>query len=128
MFASSAWTTIDNGQLVDTNKKTTSGIPVVQKDTESFITVTTQSFETDGLMHHTYLISGSVISRIVEQLPGTSISVIKLETGLRYTNHTSGTETNAVGINASGILPCYPPHLSEYSLFDMINSYSGYAG
>lgn len=128
MFASSAWTTIDNGRLVDMYKKTTSNIPVVQIDTEPFISVTTQSFETDRLVHHPYPRSGSVISQIVEHLPGIGIFVVKRETGLRYTNRTSGTETNPEGINALGISPCYSPHLWEYSLFDMVNSYSGYAG
>jgi len=42
-------------------KKTTSSILVINKDGEPFITVTTHSFEADGLVYHLNPISGSVI-------------------------------------------------------------------
>jgi len=61
MVCSSVWTATDNGQLIDMYKKTTSSILVINKDGEPFITVTTHSFEADGLVYHLNPISGSVI-------------------------------------------------------------------
>jgi len=127
MVCSSVSTTTDNGQLIDMYKKTTSGILVVNKDGETFITVATHGFEADGLVYHPNPIRGSVIGRIVEHLPGTDISVVKLNSGLRYTNHTFGSEMKPDGIKTSGISPCYPPHLRRYDFLSMDNPYSGFA-
>lgn len=127
MVSSSAWAAIDNEQTVDNYKKTTSGILVANKDGELFITVATHGFENDGLIYHPIPMSGSLIGRIVEKLPGTGISVAKLKKGLRYTNHTFGTEANAEGIQASVISPGYPPHLRRYDSLEMNNPYSGHA-
>lgn len=127
MVSSSAWTAMENGKLVDFYKKTTSGILVTNENGESFITVATHGFEIDGLVYHPNPISGSVIGRIIEKLPGTDISIARLEKGLRYTNHTFGTETSPEGIKASGISPSYPPHLRRYDTINMNNPYSGYA-
>ena len=127
MVTSSVWTAIDNRKSVDMYKKTTSGILVVNKDGEPFITVATHGFEADGLVYHPNPITGSVIGRIVEHLPGTDISVVKLNSGLRYTNHTFGSEINPDGIKTSGISPGYAPHLQRYHPLSMNNPYSGYA-
>lgn len=127
MVTSSVWTAIDNEQSVDMYKKTTSGILVVNKDGEPFITVATHGFEADGLVYHPNPITGSVIGRIVKHLPGTDISIVKLNSGLRYTNHTFGSEINPDGIKTSGISPGYPPHLQRYDILSMDNPYSGYA-
>lgn len=62
------------------------GILVVDEQGELSVTVATHGFETDRLIHHPNPISGSFISKIVRNLPGTDISVAKLNTDLRYTN------------------------------------------
>jgi hypothetical protein len=121
------WTAIDNGQSVNIYKKTTSSILVVNKDGEPFITVAMNSFKADGLIYHPNPITGSVIGRIVKHLPSTNISVVKLNSGLRYTNYTFGLEINPDGIKTSSISPGYPPHLQRYNILSMDNPYSGYA-
>lgn len=85
---------------------------------ELFVTVATHGFQTDGLNFHPNPISGSVIGRIVCSLPGTDISLAKLNTGLRYYNQTFGTDV---------LSPGYPPHLRRYDLLDMNNPYMGYS-
>jgi hypothetical protein len=127
MVTSSLRTITENGEMIDVYKKTTSGILVVNKDGHPFITVATHGFEADGLVYHPNPVTGSVIGRIVEHLPGTDISVIELNPGLRYTNHTFGSEVNPDGIAASGISPGYPPHLRTYDLIAMDNPYSGFS-
>lgn len=126
MVTSSAMTAIVDGVLVDMYKKTTSGILVVDKDGEPFITVATHGFEADGLVYHPNPISGSIIGRIVQHLPGTDISLAKLNPSLRYANQTFGTEANPEGIKVAGISPGYPPHLRRYDVLEMDNPYSGY--
>jgi hypothetical protein len=113
--------------MIDVYKKTTSGILVVNKDGHPFITVATHGFEADGLVYHPNPVTGSVIGRIIEHLPGTDISVMKLNTGLRYTNHMFGSEVNPDGIETSGISPGYPPHLRTYDFITMDNPYSGFS-
>ena len=127
MVSSSVWTVMEDGHLTDFYKKTTSGVLVANKNGELFITVATHGFQADGLVYHPNPISGSVIGRIVEKLHGTDISVVKLRRGVRYTNHTFGTEANLEGIKASGVSPGYPPHLLRYDNLEMNNPYSGYA-
>ena len=100
---------------------------VVNKDGHPFITVATHGFEADGLVYHPNPVTGSVIGRIVEHLPGTDISLVKLNPGLRYTNHTFGSEANPDGIGTSGISPGYPPHLRTYDFITMDNPYSGFS-
>jgi hypothetical protein len=127
MLTSSLHTIAENGEMIDVYKKTTSGILVVNKDGHPFITVATHGFEADGLVYHPNPVTGSVIGRIIEHLPGTDISVMKLNTGLRYTNHTFGSEVNPDGTEASGISPGYPPHLRGYDSVTMDNPYSGFS-
>jgi hypothetical protein len=127
MVTSSLRTITENGEMIDVYKKTTSGILVVNKDGDPFITVATHGFEADGLVYHPNPVTESVIGRIIEHLPGTGISVMKLNPGLRYTNHMFGSEVNPDGIETSGISPGYPPHLRTYDFITMDNPYSGFS-
>ena len=127
MVTSSLRTIAENGEMIDVYKKTTSGILVANKDGHPFVTVATHGFEADGLVYHPNPVTGSVIGRIIEHLPGTDISLMKLNTGLRYTNHTFGSEVNPDGIETSGISPGYPPHLRTYDFITMDNPYSGFS-
>jgi hypothetical protein len=127
MVTSSLRTITENGKVMDVYKKTTSGILVVNKDGHLFITVATHGFEADGLVYHPNPVTGSVIGRIVEHLPGTDTSVMKLNTGLRYVNHTFASEANPDCIETSGVSPGYPPHLRRYDFITMDNPYSGFS-
>lgn len=126
MVTSSPWTATENEELHDMYKKTTSAILVVDEQGEPFITVATHGFETDGLIYHPNPISGSIIGKIVPNLPGTDLSVAKLNTGLRYTNQTFGTDANPEGVKIAAISPAYPPHLRRYDILDMNNPYTGH--
>lgn len=105
MVTSSPWTATENGEPHDMYKQTTSGILVVDEQGEPFITVATRGFETDGLIYHPNPISGSIIGKIVHNLPGTDISVAKLNTGLRYIKQTFGIDANPEGVEIAGISP-----------------------
>jgi hypothetical protein len=125
MVSSSIRLVETDGKTEETFKITTSGILVVDRHGQLFITVATHGFEDDGLVYHPTPVKGSVIGRIVDRLPGTDISIVKLNSGLRYVNETFGTTDNPGGIRASGISPCYPPHLRAYDLITMDNPFSG---
>jgi hypothetical protein len=114
-----------DGKTEETFKITTSGILVVDRHGQLFITVATHGFEDDGLVYHPTPVKGSVIGRIVDRLPGTDISIVKLNSGLQYVNETFSATDNPGGIKASGMSPCYPPHLRAYDLITMDNPFSG---
>jgi hypothetical protein len=114
-----------NGKTEATFKVTTFGILVVDHYGEPFITVATHGLEKDSLVYHPNPVKGSVIGKVYDVLPGTDISIVKLNSGLRYVNETFGTTDNPSGIKASGISPCYPPHLRAYDPITMDNPFSG---
>jgi hypothetical protein len=125
MVSSSIRVVTKDGKTEETFKTTTSGILVVDRHGQPFITVATHGFEDDGLVYHRNPVKGLVIGKIVDQLPGTDISIVKLNSGLRYVNETFGTKDNPDGIKTNGISPCYPPHLRVFDLIAMDNPFSG---
>ena len=127
MVTSSPWIASENGEPREIYKQTTSGILVVDDQGEPFVTVATHGFQTDGLIFHPNPISGSVVGKIVRSLPGTDISLAKLNTGLRYYNQTFGTDANPEGVEMIGLSPGYPPHLRRYDPLHMNNPYMGYS-
>lgn len=72
------------------------------------------------MIFHPNPISGSVVGKIVRSLPGTNISVAKLNTGLRYTNQLFGTDANPEGVEITAFSPGYP---RRYDILDMNNQY-----
>jgi hypothetical protein len=114
-----------DGMTEETFKTTTSGILVIDRHGQLFITVATRGFEDDGLVYHPNLIKGSVIGKIVDRLPGCDISIVKLNSGLRYVNETFGTKDNPDGIKMNGLSQCCPPHLRAYDNIAMDNPFSG---
>lgn len=106
-------------------KSTTSGILVVDHNGQLYITVATHGFEDDGVIYHPNPHKGSVIGRIMKSLPGTDISLAKLNPGLRYINETFRTHAEPNGIRLNGISPAYPPHLRVYDALTMENPFSG---
>jgi hypothetical protein len=125
MVSSSICSVTEDGKIEKTFKTTTSGILVVNCHGQPFITVATHGFEDDGLVYHPNPVKGSVIGKIVDRLPGTDISIVKLNSGLRYVNETFGTNDNPNGIKTNGISPCYPPHLKAFKRLTMDNPFSG---
>ncbi|KAL9102553.1 MAG: hypothetical protein Q9163_002303 [Psora crenata] len=125
MLSSSLCTIVRNGESEETYKSTTSGILVTNREGQSFITVATQGFEEDGLVYHPNPKNGTLIGQIIESLPGTDISIARLNPGLRYVNETFGTHAEPDGIRINGISPCYPPHLRGYDALTMNNPFSG---
>ena len=109
----------DDGLTKDEWKSTTSGIMVANDNGEHFITITTNGFEDDGLVYHPNLLTGRVIGRVVEVLPGTSISMMKLNPGLEYVNKTFGRVENPAGDGLRGLVPCFPPHMRTYDIHSM---------
>jgi hypothetical protein len=114
-----------DGKTGETYKTTTSGILVVDRYGQLFITVATHGFEDDGLVYHPNPVKGSVIGKIVDRLPGTDISIVKLNSGLRYVNETFRTKNNPDGIKTSSLSPGFPPHLRIYDPITMENPFSG---
>lgn len=56
----------------------------------------------------------------------TDIAIVKLNKGLRYTNHTFGTAENPGGIGMVGISSNYPPRRLIGDIISMDNPYSGF--
>ena len=125
MLSSSVHTIFRNEEREESFKTTTSGILVTNQKGELFITVATHGFENDGLVYHPNPHNGTVIGRIIESLPGTDISVARLNAGLRYVNKTFGTNTEPDSVQINGISPAYPPHLRVYDALSMNNPFSG---
>ncbi|KAL8973512.1 MAG: hypothetical protein Q9197_002247 [Variospora fuerteventurae] len=132
MLSSSKYTIFDDPQNEQIQEEvfdsTTSGILVVNTKGEPFITVATHGFkQDDGLVYHPNPATGEVIGRIVEHIPHTDISIVRLNAGLRYVNETFGTSsTDPEGTRwRSGIAPPYPPHLRTYDFLELNSPYTG---
>ena len=125
MLSSSVRTITSNGESEEVFKTTTSGILVANRKGQIFITVATHGFEEDGLVYHPNPQKGTVVGRIVESLPGTDISIARLNPGLRYVNETFRTCAEPHGIRMNGISPAYPPHLRVYDSLTMNNPFCG---
>ena len=106
-------------------KTSTSGILVVDRNGQLFITVATHGFEADGVVYHPNPHKGSVIGQIMKSLPGTDISLAKLNPGLRYINETFKTHAEPNEIQLNEISSVYPPHLRCYDALTMDNPFSG---
>lgn len=104
---------------------TTSGILVVNEKGEIFVTVASHGFAADGLIWHPTPTTGKIIGRIVDTIPGTGISMARLNPGLRYVNETFGSHEEPNGIKINGLTPPSPPHLRAYDEVQMNNPFSG---
>ena len=49
--------------------------------------------------------SGTLMGKIIESLPGTDVSIAKLNPGLRYVNKTFGNNTDSQGTSITGLSP-----------------------
>ncbi|KAI4288075.1 MAG: hypothetical protein L6R35_002666 [Caloplaca aegaea] len=131
MVSSSIYTIFDpqNEQIQEVFDSTTSGILVVNTKGELFITVATHGFKQDGLVYHPNPATGEVIGRIVEHIPHTDMSIVRLNAGLRYVNETFGITSSTTdpeeGTRVSGMAPPYPPHLRTYDFLEMNSPYTG---
>lgn len=70
--------------------------------------------------------SGKIIGNIVELIPGTDIAIVKLNKGLRYTNHAFGTAENPDGKAMVGLSTNRPLHTLIGDSISMDNPYSGF--
>ncbi|KAI9772964.1 MAG: hypothetical protein M1840_008846 [Geoglossum simile] len=126
MVSSSIRQITRDGKTEEAFKTTTSGMLVVNRYGQPFITVASHGFEDDNLVYHPNPTKGSVIGRVVDRLSGTDISIVKLNSGLRYVNETFSSKDGLGGIQMSGISPGYPPHLRAYDPITMDNPFSGF--
>lgn len=126
MVSSSATPSTVDGNEVNNYKSTTTGLMIVNQDGEKFITVAAHGFEEDGLVWHPTPHQGKIIGKIVDSIPNTDIAIVKLNKGLRYTNHTFGTAENPGGNEMVDISPNYPPHTFIGDIISMDNPYSGF--
>lgn len=62
----------------------------------------------------------------MDSIPDADIAIVKLNKGLRYTNHTFGTAENPGGNEMVGLSPNYPPHTLVGDIISMDNPYSGF--
>ncbi|KAL8990492.1 MAG: hypothetical protein Q9177_000863 [Variospora cf. flavescens] len=134
MLSSSKYTIFDpqNEQIQEVFDSTTSGILVVNTKGELFITVATHGFikQDDGLVYHPNPVTGKSIGRIVEHIPHTGISIVRLNAGLRYVNETFGTRSTTdpeeeEGMRVSAPSCNYPPHTKIYDFLEMNSPYTG---
>lgn len=109
-------------------KQTSSGILVKDQQGSLFITVASHGFEDDGLVYHPDPDTGVIIGKIVKDLPGTGISLAKLNPGLRYVNETFRTSGHPLGIQVDGISPGHSPQLRSFDTISMNNPFSGDCG
>lgn len=126
IVSSSVTTSTVDGKEIRNFKSTTSGLMVVNQDGDKFITIAAHGFEQDGLVWHPNPHHGKIIGNIVESIPDADIAIVKLNKGLRYTNHTFGTAENPGGKAMVGISPNYPPHTLIGDIISMDNPYSGF--
>lgn len=126
MVSSSATPPTVDGKEVIHFKSTTSGLMVVNQDGEKFITMAAHGFEEDGLVWHPTPHQGKIIGNIVELIPDTDIAIVKLNKGLRYTNHTFGTPQNPDGKAMVGLSPNLPIQTLIGDIVSMDNPYSGF--
>ena len=126
MLSSSVKAISTNGQMEESWKTTTSGILVANDTGELFVTVASHGFEDDGLVYHPNPKDGKVIGKIVASLPYTDISMMKLNTGLRYINETFGNDLEPDGTIINGLAADYRPHMRMYDEVTMNNPFSGY--
>ena len=103
MVSSLATSSTVDGKGINNFKSTTSGLMVVNQDGEKFITMAAHVFEEGGLVWHPTPHHGKIIGKIVESIADTDIAIVRLNKGLRYTNHTFGTAENPGGIGMVGI-------------------------
>jgi hypothetical protein len=125
MLGSSIVTVTKDGKTEELFRTTASGILVVDRHGDLFITVATHGFEDNGLIYHPNPRTGILIGKILDSLPGTDISLAKLNRGLRYINETFGTTGNPLGIQANGISSGYAPHLRIEDGLSMNSPFSG---
>lgn len=127
MVSSSLYTIIDpkDNKTYDVYDTTTSGILVADTDGQFFVTVATHGFQPDGHVYHPNPKTGILIGNIVDSIPHTDISIVKLKPGLRYVNETFGTPTEPEGTRINGITPPYPPHLRAYDALTMNSPFTG---
>jgi hypothetical protein len=123
MLASSTVRGVGDNELC--YKQTSSGILVKDQQGSLFITVASHGFEDDCLVYHPNPHTGVIIGKIVKGIPGTDISLVKLNPGLRYVNETFGTSDRPCGIQADGISPGHPPYLRSFDTISMNNPFSG---
>ena len=126
MVRSSSRSVVEDGKTVYQYKSTTSGILVVDRDGNKFITVAAHGFEEYGLVWHSTPNSGRVIGNIVTKLPKTDIAIVKLNPGIRYINETFGTAENPNGIRTNGLSPNYSPYTRIGDEVTMDTPFSGF--
>ncbi len=126
-ISSSAYKVIDpkDQKTYDVYDSTTSGILVADTNGQFFITVATHGFQPDGLVYHPNPKTGVLIGNIVESIPYTDISIVKLKPSLRYVNETFGTLTEPEGTRINGTTSPYPPHLRSYDVLTMNSPFTG---
>lgn len=125
IVSSSLYTIVRDGKIFEVWDSTTSGILVANTKGEIFITVATHGFGSDGLVWHPDPRTGEVIGNIIESIPHTDISIVKLKAGLRYVSETFGTPNEPEGTRISGITTPHAPHLRIYDTLIMNNPYTG---
>jgi hypothetical protein len=126
MVSSSSRSVVEDGRTVDRYKSTTSGILVVDRDGNLFITVAAHGFEEDGIVWHPTPNRGRVIGSIVKTLSGTDIAIVKLNSGIRYINGMFGTRENPNGTRTNGLSPNCPPHTRVGDNLRMDTPFSGF--
>ena len=126
MVSSSVFTVqAENGQTMNSHKSASSGILVVNKHGEPFVTVASKCFTQDGAVYHPKPTTGTIIGKVVDTLGDTDLSLVRLNKELQYTNETFGAlsrpATKIIGIN-SGM----PPSLCIGDGLIMENPFSGF--
>ena len=109
------------------HRRATSGIMVVDKYGEPFITVPSHLVPAVGdEIYHPTPNGGQVIGTAVSHLEKTDISIVKLKPGIRYINETFETPEGFDGTLITGFAPVYNHKVQAGDTISMNNQYNGF--
>lgn len=106
--------------------RATSGVLVVDAAGKPFITIPSHCVKLNEKVYHPDPNHGSVLGTVVHELGHTGISIVQLDSGLRYVNETFSTANGDDGVHVDGISPGEPPDLRLGDSLTMNNPYSGF--
>jgi hypothetical protein len=124
MVVSSEFPVVKDDKTADCHLSSTSGIMVADRHGDIFISAASHSFGDDGLVYHPDPKTGNVIETVVENIKE-SIAIVRLKSGIRYTNEIFGNGCMA-GTRITRIAPGLPPHSRVGDTIFMNNPFSGY--
>lgn len=115
-----------DGEFGGHHLRATSGIAIANAASKLFITIPSHCVNLFEKVYHPEPNSGNILGTVVDKLGDTDVSIVQLNSGLRYVNETFSTKNGEDGVLINGINPGYPPDLRIGDSLSMNNPYSGF--